>query len=70
MESASKWNQGYKYEHLFDVGFSVATDKPWEEVTAEELREALERRLWSLRTNRNELLEAASLIETVEYDED
>jgi len=68
MESANKWNQGFRYEHLFDVGFSVATDKPWEDVTAEELLDALERRLACLRTTKGEILEATTCFETIEYD--
>ena len=68
MESASKWNAGFRYEHLFDVGFSVSTDKPWEELTAEELLAALEKRLACLRTSKGEILEATSCFETIEYD--
>ena len=68
MESANKWNEGFRYEHLFDVGFSVATDKAWEDVTAEELLAALERRLAALRVSKGEILEATTCFETVEYD--
>lgn len=34
-----------KYDHLFDVAFSVQSDNDWEDVTPEEFIHALERRV-------------------------
>ena len=67
-DSATKWNRGLRYEHLFDIGCSISTDKPFEELTAEELLAALERRLACLRTSKGEILEATTCFETIEYD--
>lgn len=68
MDNAIKWNGGKKYEHLFDVCFSISTDKNWDDITAAELAEAIEVRLAQLRNSANEVMEATSLIETIEYD--
>lgn len=69
-DSAHKWNQGLRYEHLFDIGCSISTDKPFEELTAVELLAAIERRLSCLRTSKNETIEAVGWVETVEYEVD
>ena len=69
-DSAHKWNQGMRYEHLFDIGCSISTDKPFEELTAVELLTAIERRLQTLRVSKNETLEAVGWVETIEYEVD
>ena len=69
-DSAHKWNQGMRYEHLFDIGCSISTNKPFEELTAEELLAAIEHRLQTLRVSKNETLEAVGWVETVEYEVD
>lgn len=69
-DSATKWNQGMRYEHLFDIGCSISTNKPFEELTAEELLAAIERRLAAMRTSKSETIEAVGWIETVEYEVD
>ena len=59
-----------RYEHLFDIGCSISTDKPFEELTAVELLTAIERRLQTLRVSKNETLEAVGWVETIEYEVD
>jgi len=64
-DSATKWNRGLRYEHLFDIGCSISTNKPFEELLA-----AIERRLQTLRVSKNETIEAVGWVETVEYEVD
>jgi hypothetical protein len=66
--NAQKWNDNKQYEHIFSIGFSVSTDKPWELVTPEEIKEAIERKLAALKRSDNELMEAVWCEETLEYE--
>ena len=64
-----------KYEHLFDVGFGVVSDKAvWEDVTPEELMAAFEMRVIDVRqayrSNPNEVLEIFGGFETTEIDDE
>ena len=70
MDSAHKWNRGLRYEHLFDIGCSISTNKPFDELTAEELLAAIEHRLQTLRVSKNETIEAVGAVRTVEYEVD
>ncbi len=47
-----------KFNHAFDIAFSIESDNPGDEVTAEELIDGLERRLRHLRANGDEIIEA------------
>ena len=65
-ESKTKWNYGFTFEYLCDLTFSISTDKPFDEITAEEMLTAIELRLASLRNN-GDVIESVELWETVEY---
>lgn len=47
-----------KYNHMFDVAFSVVTSNVWEDVTADELILALEDRIMYLKAHPNEIIES------------
>ena len=66
--NANKWNDGKQYEHLFDIGFSVSSDVPWDKLKAADLQAALERRIADLRKSPGEILEAISWSETISYE--
>lgn len=50
-----------KYNHAFDIAFTVETDNDGEAVTAAELFAGLEARIAALRSNPDEIIEACGL---------
>ena len=60
-----KWNMGMQFEHTFDIVFSIATDKPWEDLTDDELYKAVSERA---KTLRGEMLESARYRSTEEFE--
>lgn len=58
-----------KYTHIFDLCFSVPTDKAdWEDVTADELRLGIIKRLSSIHLTEYE--EACGYVDTTEEDDE
>jgi hypothetical protein len=55
----------YEFDHLFTIGFSISTNKHWDDLTAEDLLTAIEIRLRHLRACGDEVLESVELIETL-----
>jgi len=57
-----------KYNHVFDIAFSVESNNEWENVTADELRAALMNRANNLfKSDDAEVLEACGFVDS--YDE-
>ena len=54
------------YDHMFDVTFTVLSDRQAEDITAEELIFALEERLNYLKLHPLEVLEAVGIVDTSE----
>jgi hypothetical protein len=63
---AIKYLSSKAFDHEFSVYFSVKSDNPGEEVTEEELIEALSQRLEEFRANKGLALEACGLPEQTE----
>ena len=55
-----------KLEHIFDFCASIESDKEFEELTADDIREAIQSRLDDL--GDLEILEAVGQVETIEVD--
>lgn len=56
--------------HMFDVAFSIDSDKDWEEISAEELLEALQKRIDYLKNHEDEVLDACQIVDSVQFEED
>jgi len=58
-----------KYNHMFDVAFSVVTSNECEDVTADELILALEDRISYLKANPNEIIESCGYCDSYEMED-
>lgn len=59
----------FEFEHLFTIGFSISTNKQWDELTTEDLLTAIEIRWRHLRASGDEVRESVLLIETLHNEE-
>ena len=58
-----------KYDHLFDMAFSVESDNDWEDITPEEFIKALDRRVADVKqmyaADPRQVLEVFGFLDTV-----
>ena len=58
-----------KYDHLFDMAFSVESDNDWEDITPEEFIKALDRRVADVKqmyaADPRQVLEVFGFVDTV-----
>jgi hypothetical protein len=59
-----------KFIHCFSIGFSVESDNKGEDVTPDELMEALAKRVRNIKDDGNEILEACGLPDDTELNEE
>lgn len=55
----------FEFDHLFNVCFSISTNKRWEDLTAEDLLTAIEIRWRHLRASGDEVCESVEHIDTI-----
>lgn len=61
-----------KYDHMFDVAFTIQSDHDWDQVTPKEFLLALEKRVADIRAmyvaEPEQILECFSILDTIEED--
>lgn len=62
-------NKNQSYSHMFDIAFTViSTKENYEDITEEEIIDALYARINQLKENKNEILSSIGFSDTIELD--